>query len=96
MIYRVTDNPEQILYFQHLRNRPTVGMPIWKPEQLNDVTRLASVDNPGALHYFREAVNSATPSAPARPRKSRPKHLYNAPALLCGPESLADCRARLA
>lgn len=63
MVYRVTDNPEQVLYFRHLRNRPTVGMTIWKPEQLNDVTRLASVNNPGALHYFREAVNAATPSA---------------------------------
>jgi hypothetical protein len=62
MVYRVTDNPERILYFRHLRNRPTVGITIWKPEQLSDLTRLASVNNPGALHYFREAVNAATSS----------------------------------
>jgi len=62
MVYRVTDNPELVLYFRHLRNTSTVGMPIWEPNQLNDVARLTSVGSPGALHYFREAVNAATPS----------------------------------
>ena len=62
MVYRVTDNPELVLYFWHLRNTSTVGMPIWEPNQLNDVARLTSVGSPGALHYFREAVNAATPS----------------------------------
>jgi hypothetical protein len=63
MVYRVGDNPERVLYFWHLQNRPTVGMPIWEPRQLNDAARLTSFGNPGALHYFREAVNAATPSA---------------------------------
>lgn len=63
MVCRLTDNPEQILYFRHLRKTPTVGMAVWKAEQLSDVTRLVLIDNPGALHYFREAVNAATPSA---------------------------------
>jgi hypothetical protein len=63
MVYRVSDNPERVLYFRHLRDRPTVGMPISEPNQLTDVARLTSVDNPVALHYFREAVNAATSSA---------------------------------
>ena len=63
MVYRLTDNADRILYFRHLRETQAVGMPIWKDEQLNDVTKLVSIDNPGALHYFREAVNAATHGA---------------------------------
>ena len=63
LVCRLTDNPERILYFRHLRKRPTVGMTISRPQQLSDIARLGSIENPGALHYFREAVNASTPSA---------------------------------
>src|ERR1700686_4025526 len=63
MVYRLTNNPDQIVYFRHHRQRPTVPMSIWKAEQLTDVSLLASIENPGALHYFREAVNASTSSA---------------------------------
>jgi hypothetical protein len=63
LVYRLTDNPDHVLCFRHLRKRATVGMTVWKPEQLNDVAQLVSIENPGALHYFREAVNAATSSA---------------------------------
>src|SRR5712675_3131645 len=36
MVYRLTNNPGHLLYFRHMRERATVGMTIWKEEQLND------------------------------------------------------------
>jgi hypothetical protein len=62
-VYRLTDNPEHVVYFRHLRARHQVGITLWKPEQLRDIAALTAMENPGAMHYFREAINASTPSA---------------------------------
>ena len=63
LVYRLTDNPDRVLYFRHLRDRRTVGMTLWRPEQMEDVTTLMRIESPAALRYFREAMNAATTSA---------------------------------
>ena len=37
---------------------------LWKPEQLKDFLALTSIENTGALHYFREAINASTQVEP--------------------------------
>ena len=63
MAYRMDDNPDCIIFFRHLRPSKTVGMMLWKSEQITDVERLRQIGTPGALRYFREAMNAATSSA---------------------------------
>ena len=63
MVYRLDDNPQCVVYFRHLRSRPTVGMPFWQQEQAEDVSRLLQIENAAALRYFRHAVNASTSSA---------------------------------
>ena len=62
-VVRLTDNADRIIYFRHLRQRPTVGIGVWRPEQLADIATLSRMENPGALRYFREAINASTSSA---------------------------------
>jgi hypothetical protein len=63
MAHRVDSNPDCIIFFRHSRPSKTVGMTLWKPEQVTDVERLLRIGTPGALRYLREAMNAATSSA---------------------------------
>jgi hypothetical protein len=58
LVRRLTDNPGDIFFMFCARARHPNGMPLWSPEQLDDVQALSNAPEI-ALRNFREAANAS-------------------------------------